>query len=253
MRFFKPAIYIIFFSFAASSVFAADGAIEINEACVADGCFAGDNPGFPVEAVKPGKYILTSNLRVSGTERAISTGSDVSIDLNGFTVFGPGSCSAGGGNAGIRAGERNVIKNGKINGFCGVGIKAIGHSLVAGVTVTGNAGGGVRLQDAKVTDSVVVENGGDGIRAATSLGGWVENSLVADNQKAGISISSGMVRGNRVKNNGMYGLQANYSTDKVGYGNNQFEGNNGGASAAQVIGGYLIACNLVSQTVDCPQ
>jgi hypothetical protein len=41
---------------------AADGVIEINQSCVAGGCFAGDTAGFPVTISQPGSYRLTSNL-----------------------------------------------------------------------------------------------------------------------------------------------------------------------------------------------
>ena len=92
-------------------VFAAgDGVLEINQACVASGCFSGDAPGFPVTLSQVGSYVFTSNLDVTSEANPENVtaivvdvaGTDVvTIDLNGFGIFGatfcpgtpPSSCS----------------------------------------------------------------------------------------------------------------------------------------------------------------
>lgn len=260
MSLLKSAIQVAVLSFAASSAFAADGAIEINAACVATGCFSGDDPGFPVQAHRSGKYILTSNLYVGGGGSAIDARNNVTLDLNGFTVSGSNTCSGypavtscigSGGDPGIDLSTESVVKNGVVKNFDGYGISASDFSLVTGVTVSGNAGGGITAQRAKVTNSFVVRNGGRGIAAATPSGGQVENTHVAGNESHGIYITKGLVRGNRVEDNGGYGLSSHFGTKGTAYGNNQFAGNNGG-SGTEVIGGFAIACNLLSTSVECP-
>ena len=65
------------------TVLATEGALEINQACVAGGCFPGDTAGFPVTIATRGNYELTSNLTLDNTDqRAIKVNSDnVVIDL----------------------------------------------------------------------------------------------------------------------------------------------------------------------------
>jgi hypothetical protein len=75
---------------------AGDGVLEINQACVAAGCFAGDAPDFAVEITPQapaGSFRLTSDLVVlTENTTAISvTRSGTSIDLAGFGLHGPTS------------------------------------------------------------------------------------------------------------------------------------------------------------------
>ena len=83
------------------SSFASDGVLEINQACVATGCFAGDAAGFPVRVTQAGSYIFTSDLDVRGeanpedvnaVEVQTSDPEGVVIDLNGFRIIGPTNC-----------------------------------------------------------------------------------------------------------------------------------------------------------------
>jgi hypothetical protein len=43
---------------------AGDGKLEINQSCIAVGCFPGDTAGFPVTITSSGSYLLTGNLEV---------------------------------------------------------------------------------------------------------------------------------------------------------------------------------------------
>jgi len=65
------------------------GALEINQDCVAVGCFAGDAPGFPVTIMQPGTYVLTSDLAPPGDSSVNSIEVDVTgvdLDLDNHTV-----------------------------------------------------------------------------------------------------------------------------------------------------------------------
>jgi hypothetical protein len=56
MRFGLAVLVVVAWLGVATPVLAGDGQVEIHQACVAIGCFAGDAPGFPVEIIAPGSY-----------------------------------------------------------------------------------------------------------------------------------------------------------------------------------------------------
>lgn len=80
---------------------ASDGVVEINQArAIAGGVTAGDEPGFPVRLKDTGSYLLTGDL--VNTDPALHVivveADDVNINLNGFSLIGPNSCSGAGAN-----------------------------------------------------------------------------------------------------------------------------------------------------------
>ena len=117
---------------------AAEGALEINPLCVASGCFAGDNPGFPVEIASPGHYVLTGNLDVTGESspenvtaiRVRVSGSNSTLDLNGFTIRGPVSCSGGppvtGCSPAVGSGDGVLVENNTSVSICNGAIIRMG-------------------------------------------------------------------------------------------------------------------------------
>jgi hypothetical protein len=150
---------------------AVDGAREIHQACVATGCFPGDPPGWPVVLTSPGSYVLTSNLAVPDINtRAIEVAaSDVHLDLGGFAILGPNVCEPG----------------------------------------TGNCPTGVGSADGVAQESphrrLVVRNGqisGMGSRGVTgSAISLIEDLVISNCGLAGISVTSGLIRGNHVERN----------------------------------------------------
>ena len=74
----------------AATALAADGVVEINQACALAGCFAGDAAGFPVSITSSGSYVLTSDLAPGATDAISIPADDVTVDLNGFTIAGTG-------------------------------------------------------------------------------------------------------------------------------------------------------------------
>lgn len=80
--------------FAGSVAAASDGALEISSACIATGCFAGDTPGFPVETQAGKRYILTNDLTLpSANTDGINLATSATLDLNGFALVGPATCT----------------------------------------------------------------------------------------------------------------------------------------------------------------
>ena len=119
-----------------SQAYASDGVLAINNVCNNFGCFSGDTAGFPITITNSGSYILTSNLVSSSTTINIIevNANNVTIDLNGFSIIGPQTCTGGGGTLncplttmtakGVVSPTINyntVVKNGIVAGF-GTGI-----------------------------------------------------------------------------------------------------------------------------------
>jgi len=170
---------------------AAEGAFEINQLCVASGCFAGDDPGFPVEITRSGRYVLTSDLDVSAEPSAASvTGvsidvilgnASVTLDLNGFAIRGPVTCSGSptvsactpsvgaGGGSGVSVAplKTATIRNGTIFGMgrYGVHCRSASTCTIQDVSVEQNADVGIRAEFANIAvveNVVALRNGADG-------------------------------------------------------------------------------------------
>jgi hypothetical protein len=149
---------------------------------------------FMVKITEPGHYRLTGNLVVPNADTtAIEINADdVEIDLGGFAVRGPSSCSSapvtckpsGPGN-GVHAVWRHniVVKNGTISGMGNVGIYLeMNTAHVEKVRVEHNAGGGVVLFGGTLSNSVVQGNGNDGL---IGLDTQVQRSIIRGNQGYG--------------------------------------------------------------------
>jgi hypothetical protein len=76
--------------------FAVDGQVLINQSTV---MAAG---GFPYKITHPGSYKLSGNLVVPADVDGIDILTDnVTIDLNGFTISGPDTCTGSGSTVGL--------------------------------------------------------------------------------------------------------------------------------------------------------
>ena len=181
-----------------SAAHASDGVFEINADCAVFGCFDGDTGGLPVEIVNPGSYRLTGNLTTPSTNQTLIdvNADDVSIDLNGFALQGPVSCSgstvscsASGTGDGIDASARvNIrIHNGTVTGMGDDGIRVGRGAWLEELTVAENAGIGIEaLSPGSVLRRLSVrENGGNGV----SLGfgsSYIMDSTVYNNGNQGV-------------------------------------------------------------------
>ncbi len=146
---------------------AGDGVYEINQSCAVNtGCFPGDLPGFPVTIGTSGSYVLTGTLAVSSTTaRAIQVqASNVWIDLNGFTIDGPGS-GTGEGIATMGFGLRHVhVLNGTVQEMGSHGVEIQFDAHIERLTVSENGGNGIDVQSgATIIDSTAEGNAGRGI------------------------------------------------------------------------------------------
>jgi len=168
-------------------------------------------PG-PVTIAAPGSYYLAANINVAGATAVVITASNVTLDLNGFTIAGSSS------NFGVVMGGNTlnvVVRNGTIRNFA-QGLLDAGVTMVrlSNLTITENIGNGIAF-DANAVGVVIdgctiVRNRQDGILAEGSTM-LITHSTVAGNGYDGIELrgsASVVVRDNTVGDNGRSGIHA---------------------------------------------
>ena len=184
----------------------------------------------PVVIDEPGSYVLTQNLEVSETDVTAITieSSHVSLDLNGFTLSGPGS-GTGRGVAVAQLTNNVAVKNGTIRnwGYQAIfsrnspngtftdlflsdngsdGILVGPGSLIHRVRAVGNSGHGVFLMEGNgcvVSHVIAQENTLSGIHVKRSI---VKNCLATGNGAHGIHNPTGTIKNSVANGNGEYGV-----------------------------------------------
>ena len=228
----------------------------ITQAKVTAGSFTpGDAPGFPLTISVRGAYKLTGNLVVNNanTTAVEITADNVTLDLNGFGIFGPGVVGNGDG---VLAVQSNVtVMNGSVRGMGRVGVYLQGNShRIENVYVTANGSSGIGMGGNSIVrgNTVILNNAsGQSLAAIVTISGSGAGSSITDNTvnsntAAGIYANPGTtVTGNTVRGNSGLGLWL----ENAAYGNNVLSGNNGGA--AQVSGGIQMGPNVCNTTL-CP-
>ncbi len=215
----------------AAPVYAVDGVIEINQAkALVGGVTAGDGPGYPVGISEPGSYRLTSDLVVTAGIDGVVIGADnVTLDLNGFTIFGSGEVGLNDGIS-IIASDNVEVRNGTVRGFLRHGVFSLTatRSRAIGVRAIGNNANGLNLEgNALVDGCVALDNGIFGIRVGA--GSLVINSVARSNTDVGLALSS-----------------------PSGYRSNVLTENNGGNANPQTTGGIEIGSNVCGNDTTCP-
>jgi len=219
-----------------------DGAREINQACVATGCFPGDGSGFPVVIGRSGSYIFTSNLDIrdevnpENVTAIIVQPNDafgVVIDLNGFFIHGPVFCG------GTPPTECNPTGT-------GIGIKSTQLFLtIKNGNIFGMGDDGIQHTSGTKIENMHIENcGGDGIDG-TGNGSVFLDNVIRRNGGNGITTGRhGLASGNLIHANIGIGLNAHVS---MGFVNNVLSQNTGG----ELNGGANMGGNICSGTL-CP-
>lgn len=244
---------------------ASDGQLEINAACVAGGCFAGDSPGLPVEITVRGSYRLTSGLQTSDPNQTlISIDSDyVTLDLGGFSLDGPNFCqnppaqpcnnSGTGVGIDVSATSRYVtIRDGHIQGMGSHGVYWNGGTgQIYGLNIDGSGGHGIFVgSNAVVHDNVLRRNALSGV--AFGGGNHVRDNIADRNGAAGFfqggSSTGGLVVDNTASRNGSFGISVSSET---GYRGNSLAANNGDSANPQVNGGVQFGQNVCGSAL-CP-
>jgi parallel beta-helix repeat protein len=226
---------LIITSAAAGPAAAVDGEVLITRAKVNAGDITpGDAAGFPATLSRPGRYKLGGNLTVPALMNGIEiTASDVTIDLNGFTISSATAGQAASGIVALQgAGVLRVI-NGTISGFSGAGItKSPGRAVIEDMRILANTRNLELPADSQVRNSTIANGGDVGVRCyGTCL---IENNIITGNAITGVSLEKGggTVLGNVIVGNTFAGITS--SDNPTGYGNNVLIGNSSGG--AQVSG-----------------
>lgn len=149
---------------------------------------------------QPGSYYLTGPIQGEPGKSGIRVlVSDVSIDLNGFTLQGATGSLDGIDVGTIFAPLSNItVRNGSVQDWGQAGIDAEQASSVLIESITAS------------------NNGGDGIRAGASVnppnGSVVRNTVASNNSGNGISIDNGVVESCTANGNLFRGINAQSST-----------------------------------------
>ncbi len=190
---------------------AQNGVVQINQATVAATGANRATNGFPYQITQPGSYQLTGNLVVpAGVDGIDIQSNNVTLDLNGFVISGPGTCtgagttlSCAGPDLGLGINSRSVnvtVRNGSVVGFHN-GVFLIGQGgLVEEVHASFNQGNGIVLYNGVVRRNTANLNLLGGIVASSST---VTENVVDFNGGEGLGIENGAVFGsNTIQGNG---------------------------------------------------
>jgi len=237
----------------ATPTLAVDGVLEINQTCAVEtGCFAGDAAGFPVTISASGSYRLTGDLNVSGepspqnvTAILIQPTDHVTLDLNGFSIVGPGVVGTGYGIFGFPNSENVTVINGTIRGMGDAGVRLDRRARLVRLTVENNGGDGINVDIfSVVVDCIANSNGGDGIEAPASI---IRGNRADQNGDDGIDAgANSTVIGNGASFNTGYGLR--FLGSSTGYTDNSMNGNTAGA----VFSGVEMGGNVCNGSLTCP-
>jgi hypothetical protein len=174
---------------------------------------------------QPGSYYLTTNLAgVSGDIGIYIAASNVTLDLNGFSILGgPGAffgISIGSGNANI------TVRNGTISGWSiepGIYNNAT-HVVLEHLNLSGNSQGLNCTNDTVIRDCVVSDNAVDGIVLGNNS--TVTGCLVQSNAYNGITVqgAGNVISGNNLCGNNTSGSVGASAINITGF-NNRIEDN----------------------------
>jgi hypothetical protein len=194
------------------------GVVFIDQAAVdAGGITPGDAPGFPATLSVPGSYRLSGNLTVpdENTTAIEITNDNVTLDLGGFSILGPGKAGNGWGVLAVGRGNITVL-NGTVRGMGDWGVVLSGNihrvenlqallngggisvgdgSRVTGCTVSLNAFDGIDASSgSSVVGNVARSNGRSGLGLVGAGNGYAQNVLTGN----GVNISGGVNMGHNV-------------------------------------------------------
>lgn len=188
-----------------------------------------------------GSYIVVKDLTTAQNLNCITINtSNVTIDLNGHTLYGPGT-TAGTGGDGIHsaAGDNITITNGSIRNFNGNGIILnVAQAHINKVNVVGCSENGIGVDGGVIENNLVSQNGFSGIYSTnTTYPAVIANNVVSYNNNtysvtfvdytAIYGTNNCDITGNNVTNNDATGIYVNSGNSKITgnlVNNNFFEG-----------------------------
>lgn len=186
------------------SAYGVDGQIKITQPST-----------YPIIIDQPGSYVVTRTINVSTTDaNGIEIHTDnVTLDLNGHTLIGPGKENGSSG-SGIFANNKNniVIINGTLRDFKECGILLNGsNNLIRNLNVYSNGLHGISANSStRISNCAASYNGSHGFH---SLGSAITGCVAFHNGFHGISASSSSSISDCTSNhNGSHGFYVTNST-----------------------------------------
>jgi hypothetical protein len=201
----------------------------------------------PIVISQPGSYYLAEDIQAIHSQFGIEiTASNVTLDLNGFTVYGNTEVGSLDGIQVTGLRTNITIRNGVVRDFFGKGIDMVtaSKSLVEQVRATNNGGHGIHIGENSVVDRCIsTNNGAGGVFADFNV--IVSRTVASDNAQHGITTNPGSVVSNCVADsNGSSGIFTSGSLVEncSATGNGQ-----SGIGASQ---GKVVDCIANNNTVD---
>ncbi len=202
----------------------------------------------PFTITRPGAYYLTTNLTgVSGASGVtIATGA-VTLDLNGFALFGPAGSSNG---VFVSVLATNLtIRNGSLSGWDGTGVEAYNgeNVLLERLAVSDTGGFGIDAYGGVVRDCRVDTSADTGLVAYLSD---VEHCIVENCGYDGIDAYNSQVRHCVVENcdYGIYAAPGTVADCVIGFSSNS--GLYLGGDGCQITGNTCVTNNLNRGSAD---
>ncbi len=221
---------------------------------------------FPIVISASGSYFLTQNITSGAATNGINiTASDVTLDLNGFTLSGANVSSDG---IAINSGGNVTIINGTVRDWTGAGVRdvtGLGGGRYERLNLISNDGGGlIAGKDSAITNCIATGNGGNGIAVtqpsgtsgSSSISGCVIDGSVLDGIQVEYNVT---VTGNSVSNSGVTGIHVLQSGSRIDL--NHLKGNvdkeiqvdtGGNVIIRNTIEGSLSDLAIVAQNLEGP-
>jgi len=215
---------------ATAPAFAVDGVILIDQSlALAGNVTPADTPGFPVTINQPGSYRLSGNLTVpdADTTAIEITANNVTVDLNGFVVRGPTSCTVRqqqqigdppapvalcaptGSGRGVKAPARvNIaVLNGTVRGMGSIGLELGDRARIERVRIESNGDSGIVVSDFALIVGNSVGLNWNGVLSG-GFGNIFKGNTIYQNHGDGIRAlhKNLLLLGNSVSWNGGHGI-----------------------------------------------
>ncbi len=151
-----------------------------------------------IKITKAGSYFLGGNLGgFLGIPTITVAASNVTINLNGFSIIGPGGTTGTATGIKTASGLSGItIVNGTITKIHGTAIVLGSSSTVGGVQVINNGGDGIQCPSAcLVTSNIVSGNSGTGLNFFADTTSGYQNNIISAN---GANVTGGTNMGHNV-------------------------------------------------------
>lgn len=149
----------------------------------------------PLRVTSKGSYYLTGDVAWNSTNQyaIIITASNVTIDLNGYALVGPGKTqgTTGGGILASNTAGLVVVRNGTVSDWCEWGVRLDGNdSVVSDVSSAANGSGGIRVGTGGIVRNCVGSRNGSSDSITAAYGIYVSSRGLAENNTCNENIGT---------------------------------------------------------------